>query len=47
MQKRVMVSKIISWCIAHFGGKKGIRKTVKEEPQKEVAGYSVIFKKNI
>jgi len=34
----------MSWFIADFGGKKGIRKIVKEKLQKNVDGYSIKFK---
>ena len=43
-KKQVTVSKIMSWFIADFGGKKGIRKIVKEKLQKNVDGYSIKFK---
>ena len=34
----------MKWFIAGFGGKKGIRKIIKEKLQKDVEGYSVKFK---
>jgi hypothetical protein len=43
-KNQVRVTKIMSWFIADFGGKKGIRKIIKEKLQKDVEGYSVKFK---
>lgn len=43
-KKQVRVTKIMKWFIAGFGGKKGIRKIIKEKLQKDVEGYSVKFK---
>jgi hypothetical protein len=44
IKKQVRVTKIMSWFIADFGGKKGIRKIIKEKLQNDVEGYSVKFK---
>jgi hypothetical protein len=43
-KKQVTVSKIMSWFIADFGGKKGIKKIIKEKLQKDVDSYSIKFK---
>ena len=34
----------MSWFIADFGGKKGIRKILHEKLQQDVIGYSIQFK---
>lgn len=44
VKKEVKVTKIMSWFIADFGGKKGIRKIIKEKLLKDVEDYSVKFK---
>jgi len=44
IKKQVMVIKIMSWFIANFCDKKGIRKIIREQLQKDVPGYSVKFK---
>ena len=43
-KKQVKVTKIMSWFIADFGGKEGIRKIIQEKLQKDVNGYSIKFK---
>jgi len=43
-KKQVRVTKIMSWFIADFGGKKGIRKILQEKLQKDVDGYYIKFK---
>jgi hypothetical protein len=44
VKKVVRVSKIMSWFIADFGGKQGIRKLIKKVLQKDVNSYRIKFK---
>ncbi len=44
IKKEVRVSKIMSWFIADFGGKRGIRKLITKLLQKDVNSYGIKFK---
>jgi hypothetical protein len=44
-EKVVQVTSIMKWFIADFGGKKGIKKIVQKNLNKDFSSYSVRFKK--
>jgi hypothetical protein len=44
IKKEVRVSKIMSWFIADFGGRRGIRKLITKLLQKNVNSYEIKFK---
>lgn len=43
-QKQITTSKILSWFKKDFGGKKGIRKILGKEFEKDLSSYSIKFK---